>query len=49
MIRQYDATGHYIKTVFPFPAGHEIADMEGWRIPVKADGSYAPAFSDFTW
>jgi hypothetical protein len=49
MIRQYDATGHYIKTVFPFPAGHEMADVEGWGIRVKADGSYAPVFSDFTW
>ena len=45
MIRQYDLTGNYIKTVFPFPAGLDIAAVEGWGIRVKSDGSYAPAFS----
>ncbi len=49
MVRQYDAAGNYIKTVFPFPAGHREADVAGWGIRVKADGSYAPLFSDFKW
>jgi hypothetical protein len=48
MIRQYDAEGNYQKTVFPFAADKPLQDVAGWGIRVKADGSYAPAFSSLT-
>lgn len=40
VIRQYDAAGNYIKTVFPPPAGKPIEEIQGWGINVRADGSF---------
>ena len=40
VIRQYDAAGNYVKTVFPPPAGKPAEDVKGWGINVRADGSF---------
>jgi hypothetical protein len=45
-LRQYDAEGNYLKTVFPPPAGKPIADVKGWGVTVKADGTYMPQYND---
>ena len=39
-VRQYSTTGEYIKTVFPPPAGKAIADVKGWGVNIRADGTY---------
>jgi len=39
-LRQYDAAGNYVKTVFPPPAGKPVADVAGWGVNVRADGTY---------
>lgn len=44
-VRQYDADGNYIRTVFPFPAGMPVEKISGWGIKRLDDGSYAPALS----
>jgi DNA-binding beta-propeller fold protein YncE len=40
VIRQYDAVGNYIKTVFPPPAGKPLEEVRGWGVNVRADGSF---------
>jgi NHL repeat len=40
VIRQYDAAGNYIKTVFPPPAGKPVEEVKGWGVNVRADGSF---------
>lgn len=43
-LRQYDAKGTYMRTVFPPPAGKPVEKMKGWGISVREDGSYCPRF-----
>ncbi|HUS92218.1 MAG TPA: hypothetical protein VM695_10235, partial [Phycisphaerae bacterium] len=45
-LRQYDADGNYLRTVFPPPAGKPVEKMKGWGINVKADGTYSPKCND---
>ena len=40
VIRQYDAVGNYIKTVFPPPAGKAAEDVKGWGVNVRDDGTF---------
>jgi len=47
-IRQYDADGNYLRTVFPPPAGKDPEAVEGWGIHVKTDGTYALRFTRLT-
>ncbi len=47
-IRCYDAEGNYRRTVFPFPAGLPAAKVKGWGVKVRADGTYAPLYSDLS-
>jgi DNA-binding beta-propeller fold protein YncE len=47
-LRQYDAEGNFLKTVFPPPAGKPIADVKGWGVTVKADGTYMPQYNDLS-
>ena len=42
VVRQYDAAGNYVRTVFPFPAGMPLAAVQGWGVNVKEDGTYSP-------
>jgi len=44
-VRQYDADGNYIRTVFPFPAGMPVKKISGWGINRRDDGAYAPALT----
>lgn len=41
-IRQYNAQGEYVKTVFPFAAGLDTGKVSGWGIFKRADGKYVP-------
>ena len=45
-IRQYAADGTYKRTVYPFPAGKPVDTVQGWGVNVRADGTYAPGYSD---
>ena len=47
-LRQYDAHGEYLRTVFPMSAGKEVDAMQAWGINVRPDGSYAPKFNSLT-
>ena len=40
VIRQYDAAGNYLRTVFPPPAGKPVEDIKGWGVNVRDDGSF---------
>ena len=46
VIRQYDAAGNYLKTVFPPAAGLPAEKVEGWGIVTRRDGSYSYRYSD---
>lgn len=39
-LRQYNARGDYVRTVFPPPAGKPNEDVKGWGINVRVDGTY---------
>lgn len=47
-IRQYDAKGEYLRTVFPPPAGKPLDAVKGWGVNVREDGSYSPQYSDLS-
>lgn len=47
-LRQYDADGNYLRTLFPPPAGKDASAMKGWGINVRPDGTYAPKFNKLT-
>jgi len=47
-LRQYDIDGHYLRTVFPPPAGKDLANMKGWGLNVRPDGTYTPRFNKLT-
>ncbi len=40
VIRQYDAAGNYVKTVFPPPAGKSVEEVKGWGVNVREDGTF---------
>ncbi|MHC4915106.1 MAG: hypothetical protein ACYTGB_06405 [Planctomycetota bacterium] len=40
VIRQYDAAGEYIKTVFPPPASKKIEEVNGWGAYPRGDGTF---------
>ncbi len=44
-VRQYDADGNYIRTVFPFPGGMPREKVRGWGVNRLNDGNYAPSLS----
>jgi hypothetical protein len=44
-VRQYDADGNYIRTVFPFPAGMPVEKISGWGVNRRDDGACAPAIT----
>jgi len=39
-LRQYDARGNYVRTLFPPPAGRAAEDVAGWGLNVRPDGTY---------
>jgi len=45
-LRQYDAGGNYLRTVFPPPAGRPVKQVEGWGIHAAADGTYTFQYND---
>jgi hypothetical protein len=45
-LRQYDADGNYLKTVFPPPAGKPLEEVQGWGVNVRDDGTYCPRHRD---
>lgn len=44
-VRQYDADGNYLRTVFPFPAGMPLEKVSGWGVNRLDDGSPVPALT----
>ena len=40
-LRQYDARGNYVRTLFPPPAGRAAEDVAGWGVNARPDGTYA--------
>lgn len=44
-VRQYDADGNYIRTVFPFPAGMPLEKVGGWGVNRLDDGACAPVIT----
>jgi hypothetical protein len=40
VIRQYDARGDYLRTVFPPAAGKPVDEVQGWGVNVRGDGTY---------
>jgi len=47
-LRQYDAEGNYLRTVFPPPAGMKPDQVRGWGIIEKGDGTYAFQYNDLS-
>jgi len=47
-LRQYDAAGNYLRTVYPPPAGKAIEDVKGWGVNVRADGTWTPQYNDLS-
>lgn len=45
-VRQFNADGDYIRTVFPIPSGMPINKISGWGINRLEDGSYAPSITN---
>lgn len=45
-LRQYEADGSYVKTVYPPPAGKPSEKMKGWGLIEKEDKTYAIKFID---
>jgi len=44
-LRQYDADGNYLRTVFPPPAGKPAEQMMGWGINPHPGGTWSPRFN----
>lgn len=44
-VRQFDADGNYIRTVFPFPGGTPAEKVSGWGINRLDDGNCVPALT----
>jgi hypothetical protein len=40
VIRQYDAAGEYVRTVFPPPASKKIEEVRGWGVYPRGDGTF---------
>ena len=40
VLRQYDARGNYLRTLFPPPAGKPAEEVAGWGVNVREDGTY---------
>lgn len=47
-LRQYGASGNYVRTVYPPPAGLPIEGVRGWGILEHVDGTYTPRYSDLS-
>ncbi|MBL8028861.1 MAG: T9SS type A sorting domain-containing protein [Fibrobacteres bacterium] len=47
VVRRYDVTGNYIRTVFPFPASLPSSKLTGWGVN-NWNGSYTPAVGSGT-
>ncbi len=45
-LRQYDAAGGYLSTVYPPPAGKDVKEVQGWGIYKHADGAYSFQYND---
>lgn len=41
-IRSYDASGNYLRTLFPIPAGMTPSEITGWGVNTWPDNSYNP-------
>lgn len=41
-LRQFDASGNYVKTLFPYPAGLPVSDVSGFGVNQSAGGKYSP-------
>jgi hypothetical protein len=49
VIRQYDAEGNYVRTVFPPAAGKPVADVIGWGVNIRDDGSWTLRHNERSW
>ena len=47
-LRQYDAEGTYLKTVFPPPAGMKPDQVKGWGAVLREDGTYSFRYNDLS-
>lgn len=47
-LRAYKANGEYLRTVYPPPAGKELAKVKGWGLVEKSGGDYAFQFNDLS-
>lgn len=47
-LRQYDASGAYLRTVYPPPAGKRPEQVAGWGIIEREDGTYSFQYSDLS-
>lgn len=47
-LRQYDAAGNYLSTVYPPPAGKRFEQIKGWGARVREDGTYSFCFNDLS-
>jgi len=45
-LRAYNASGEYLRTVYPPPAGRKPDEIRGWGIIERPDGTYAFQYSD---
>jgi hypothetical protein len=47
-LRQFDAAGNYLRTVYPPPAGKPLETVSGWGIYKRADGTYSFQYNDLS-
>jgi hypothetical protein len=44
-MRKFDQNGHYIQTIFPYPAGLEASRVSAYGVNLWGDGKYSPKCS----
>ena len=47
VVRQYSATGEYIKTIFPIPGSKPADDFTGWGLNLLTVTDYSPKTQDY--
>ncbi len=47
-LRQFDAAGNYLRTVYPPPAGKPLETVSGWGIYKREDGTYSFQYNDLS-
>jgi DNA-binding beta-propeller fold protein YncE len=47
VLRQYSATGEYIRTLFPIPGDKPVSDYTGWGLNLMTSTDYSPKAPDW--